>query len=125
MNTETTATQFRRMIVMTALSALALGFSVASSAADQGDAHQVTVKYGDLALTQPGAVALYSRIRAAAEGVCKNSEDRILSFKASQDACVHKAIADAIAKIGQPALTAVYYSKNGSSPTVILASNHR
>jgi hypothetical protein len=38
-------------------------------------------------------------------------------------ACVHKAIADAVAKVDQPALFAVYNAHNGQPTPIVLAAS--
>jgi hypothetical protein len=38
-------------------------------------------------------------------------------------ACVHKAIADAVAKVGEPALFDAYNAHNGQPPKIILAAS--
>jgi UrcA family protein len=73
------------------------------------------VKFGDLTLSNPqGAATLYRRIAAAARDVCGSYDlDRWnLGSRASLNACVHKAIADAVTKVGQAELFAVYNAKN-------------
>jgi hypothetical protein len=39
------------------------------------------------------------------------------------DACVHKATADAVAKVGQPALFDAYNARHGQSTRIVLAAS--
>ena len=91
--------------------ALALGCGAVSIAADRSDVPQAVVKFGDLNLSnRQGAATLYNRIVFAAYEVCKSfdSDIRNLASHAHLNACVHRAIADAVTKVGQAELIAVY-----------------
>jgi UrcA family protein len=111
MNTMTTSTQLRGLIAAAILGALASGFAGVSAAADS-DVRSITVKYGDLNLSSPqGAATLYGRIAQAARAVCDSSDGSRWSVLAMHE-CVNKAIADAVTKVGQPQLIALYNAKN-------------
>lgn len=87
---------------------LCVGFAVPSLADDGTDMQKATVKFGDLNISTPeGAAALYGRIRAAARSVCGEEQDDLWG-RARAESCVHKAIADAVSKVNQPALFIVY-----------------
>jgi len=123
MNTKPKSTNFHRMIATMAFSGLVLSFAAVCPAADSTDAPQATVKYADLNISSPpGAVSLYSRIRAAAHGVCRTLDGHDLTSKTLFDRCVHKAIADAVTKVDQPALYAVYNAKNKTPKPIMLAA---
>lgn len=92
------------------------------SAADP-DPVSLTVKYADLNLASPsGARVLYERIRAAAQGACS-----YFWFKTDADEarCVNSAITNAVTKVDQPALTAVYNAKFKISAPSAVASTSR
>jgi UrcA family protein len=114
MNRINTLNLVRRLMTSTiAGGALAFGFAAASPAADSPEVRSITVKYADLNLSSPeGAAALYGRIRAAAKSVCATSDDRALWSQSGVDACVHKAIADAVMKVNKPALFGAYNDHN-------------
>jgi len=113
----------RTVIAGALLGALALSFATVSSADDSTPVPQVKVKYADLdPSTSQGADALYVRIHHAAENVCWRMYDSIEVYKANKDACMKKAIADAVTKVNQPSLSAVFASKYGVSAPVVLAS---
>jgi UrcA family protein len=123
MNTLTPTTGLRALIATAIFGALASSFS-AVSAADAGpEPVSLTVKFADLNISKPpGAAVLYARINAAAKGACS-----FYWFKsdADEDRCVHGAIANAVMKINQPALFAVYNAKNKPSlPTALVAQSH-
>jgi len=125
MNTLTTAAYLPRLIITATLGALALSWGAASIAAGEGDVPQVVVKFGDLNLSSPqGAAKLYSRIAAAGSEVCKpldiNSRD--LGSRARLDACVHKAIADAVTKVDRPELFAIFDAKNHQPRPIVVAA---
>ena len=93
-----------------------------SSAADPSSASR-TVRFADLNITNPsGAHVLYMRILAAAQVVCSYHS---FATDAEKAGCVRDAIADAVAKIDQPALSAVYNAKNKTPAPSRLVSQSR
>src|SRR4029077_20801946 len=99
--------------------ALALSLGTVSFAADLGETRQLVVKYGDLNLANPqGASALYNRIARAAREVCNPlyEDTRDPGIKSSVDACVQKAIQDAVVTVGRPELSAVSAPKPPRPP---------
>jgi UrcA family protein len=122
MNTAITSSKFRRIFAITAFAALASGTAVCSAA--DGLALQTTVKYSDINVSSTqGAGTLYSRIRIAAEKVCRPLNRDDLASKTLFHNCMNHAIADAVAKVDQPALFAVYSAKTGSQKPIVLASS--
>jgi UrcA family protein len=102
----------------------ALGFSLqAAHAAPSADTPSVIVRYGDLDLSgRQGATALYERITKAAQTVCNVLDGRDLAMRSGFEGCVQTAIRTAVAKVGQPALTAYAASKtNHRYATIRLA----
>jgi UrcA family protein len=119
MNTTNIAT---RLIAGAIVTALISSFSSIASAAESTESLQKTVKYTDASVASAqGAATLYNRIRIASEEVCSPLEHGDLSSKMKANACMHKAIADAVGKVNQPALTAVYNARNGGSLPMIAA----
>jgi UrcA family protein len=107
MSTSTRSTGLRGLIATAIFGVLASSFS-AVSAADTRSV-SVTVKFADLDTASPsGARVLYKRIQAAAQSACS-----YFWFKSEADEarCVHSAIANAVTKVNQPALSAVYNAK--------------
>jgi UrcA family protein len=101
--------------------ATALCFA-AIAAADPSSA-SITVKYADLDIASPaGALVLYERIRAAAQSACS-----YFWFKTDADEarCVHNTIANAVAKVNEPALSSVYNAKHKTSAPSPLVSQSR
>lgn len=96
------------------LVALGLSVLIASnpsivSAADPSPATR-TVKFADLNISNPSdARVLYMRILAAAQVVCSYVPFATDGDKAR---CVHDAITDAVTRIDQPELSALYNGKN-------------
>lgn len=125
MNTLITSTNLSRLISTAILGAITLSWGAMSIAADESEAPQAVVKFGDLNLSNPqGAAALYSRITLAAYEVCKSFDidSRNLGSRARVDACVHKAIADAVTKVDRAELFAVYSAKNHQARPIIVAA---
>jgi UrcA family protein len=95
----------------------------AVSAADPNSSASINVKYADLNITSPaGAATLYERIRAAAVGACN-----FFWFKTDADEarCVQQTIANAVTKVNQPALSAVYNAKyKTSAPSTLVSQRH-
>jgi len=121
MNTMITSRSPRRILATAILGAFACTLATVCTAAE-ANLPQMTVKYADLDVSKPqGAAALYARIQQAARQVCLPLEDRDFGSKA-HDACVHKAIADAVAKVDLPELFAVYNARNGKPTPIVLAA---
>jgi UrcA family protein len=121
MNSSTAAIGLRGLIATAIFGTLASSFS-AVSAADPRSA-PITVKFADLNISSPsGALVLYERIRAAAQGACS-----YFWFKTDADEarCVHDAVTNAVTKINQPALSAVYNAKNKTPLPSSLVSQSR
>jgi UrcA family protein len=127
MNTITTSASLRGFIASAMFGVLATSFATVSTAAEATEALQTIVKYGDLNVsTAQGAAALYSRIRAAAGGVCRPLDHGDLSSRVHMAACVQQAIADAVTTVDQPALSAVYNAKYRQPlPIMIAAQSNR
>jgi UrcA family protein len=127
MNSVTTSTRLRRLIAGAIISVVASGFAAECIAADAGDAPQVVVHYSDLNLSNPkGAAALYTRIRRAADTVCPGYNLAEVTSRTRRDACVRKAIADAVITVNEPALFAQYNANNSSKlPVMIAAGQNR
>jgi UrcA family protein len=122
MNT-TTSTPLRTLIAGALLNALAFSFATVSNADDYTTPPQVIVKFGDLDVsTSQGAAALYRRIHGAAVDVCSRMYVDEQAYKWHKDACLQKVIGDAVLKVNRPALSAVFASKFGVSPPIVLAA---
>ena len=80
------------------------------------------MKFADLNISNPsGAHVLYMRTLAAAQVVCSHSW---FATDADKARCVRDAIADAVTKIDQPALSAVYNARNKTPvPSILVSQN--
>jgi UrcA family protein len=123
MNTITPSSNLGGLIAAAIFGALASSVS-AVSAADAGtEPVSLTVKFADLDISKPpGAAVLYARVSAAAESACS-----FYWFKSDADQyrCVHGAIANAVTKVNQPELFAVYNAKNKAPLPTALVSQSR
>jgi UrcA family protein len=121
MNPSTTSTGLRGLIATAIFGFLGLGLCV-GSAADPGDESR-TVQFADLYISNPpDAHVLYRRIRAAAQVVCSYY---FFATDGDKARCVRDATADAVTKINQPALSAVYNANNKTSVPSGLVSQRR
>lgn len=122
-------THIPRLVTATILGALAFGCTAVCIADDSDKVPHAVVKFGDLSLSSPdGAVALYHRIYAAAYQVCASSDrdKRDLLDLRGLDACVHDTVRDAVAKVNQPALSAIYNARNPDPlPITVAAAQNR
>jgi UrcA family protein len=121
MNPSNPSTRVRGLVATAIFVVLALGLSIVS-AADPSSASR-TVRFADLNMSTPsGAHVLYTRILAAAQVVCS-----YYSFATDADKarCVLEATADAVTKINQPAMSAVYNAKNRTPVPTSLVSQSR
>jgi UrcA family protein len=123
MNTMTPSLSFRGLLATAAFGAFVCSLTAVCSADEPTDTLQATVGYADATLSTPqAAAALYARIQRAARQVCLPLDGRDPSSRAQMNACVHKAIGDAVAKVDRPALFAVYNTHNGQPVSVVLAA---
>ncbi len=78
-------------------------------AAETPQYDRTIVTYGDLNLdSQPGAKALYARLRNGAEDVCSSFEGRDMFFKRLWQTCFDQAVAAAVVQINNPGLTTLH-----------------
>lgn len=78
-----------------------------------GDTPAIQVSYAGLDLSAPGgAEILYRRLKGAAERVCGSVDLRQLSQSARWSACFDKALADAVVKLNQVQVTALYRTRH-------------
>jgi UrcA family protein len=107
-----TASRFLTVIATSLFGAVASSFAVLPAIADSLDVPKVTVKYGDLNLSNPqGAAALYARIRSAAKSVCSQFDGPGIDPYRLREICINQAISGAVAKVNSPELSAVYSAK--------------
>lgn len=109
-----------KTLLATSIVTLGLGFAGLCTAEEP----QVTVTYRDLSVTTPqGATMLYKRIRFAADTVCSHLDHGDLSSRAHKNACMDKAIADAVMAVGEPQLFSVYNSNHSAPLAASLTSS--
>jgi len=93
----------------------------APSAIAQTDAASIKVPFGDLNTSTPaGAKALLHRIHNAAMEAC-GSDDGISAEARRYEflPCVNRATTDAVSKVGNPMVTALYQGQNPSDAIVV------
>jgi len=90
---------------------------VAYSASAEPNVKAQTVSFADLDLSKAaGAQTLYKRIKAAARNVCGPSDNyTFVTPSAAFRKCYDKAIADAVAQIDRPSLTALHREETRSA----------
>jgi UrcA family protein len=83
-------------------------FAGVASATDSTEVSTV-VKYHDLDPSRTGdAQRLYARLKYAAQRVCSTYDSRDLDLQRREEICYDKALSDAVAKVNEPALTALH-----------------
>jgi UrcA family protein len=114
---------FRTLAVGAIFSALAVSFASLSGADETSSPPQVIVKFADLHISTPqGAATLYRRIHGAADDVCSRMYRITEAHRRHKDACQQQLIANAVIRVNRPATSAVFASKYGLSPTMVLAA---
>ncbi len=122
MYNNTTSRSFRSVLATATLGAFACSLAAVCIAAEPTDPPQRTVKFADLNISNPeGAAVLYARIQRAALEVCHSIDERNFNSSA-HDACLHDAIADAVAKVNCRALFIVYNANNAQPMPIVLAA---
>jgi UrcA family protein len=123
MNTKTNRNHVGTAIAAVLFGAVAAVASLPASADSNQAPPQVTVKYGDIDISNPqGAAALYARIRSAAKAVCPRLDERELERIAQAQACIDHAISTAVAHVNAPALSEVYAKNTGKPVPTLLAA---
>lgn len=122
MKTMTASRTLRSVFATVVLGAFACSLATICTAAQPTESPQMTVKFADLDVSNPeGAATLYGRIQRAALLVCRPLEE--LNFRsAAHEACMHDAIAGAVAKVNRPALLIVYNAHNPQPTPIVLAA---
>jgi UrcA family protein len=119
--TSTTSTGLHGLIANAIFGFLGLGLCVAPAADPSAESR--TVKFADLDMSSPSSAhVLYRRIRAAAQVVCSY---HFFATDTGKARCVRDATADAVTKINQPALSAVYSAHDKTSTPTGLVSKSR
>ena len=96
-----------------------LGASEAS-AGPPATARSVSVNYRDLNLsTIDGAITLYERLKGAARTVCDGPLTGVAAYQEWRS-CYDAAIADAVAKVNSPLLSAVHRGPNKDASTIAM-----
>lgn len=125
MRTVINANSFRFFLAAAIWVALASGCTAPPASGAYSDAREVTVRFSDLDLSNlQGATALYRRIRLAAEQVCSPFDGRDIASKIRMEACVHRAVADAVTTVNRPAFFGAYAAHN-RTPLAIAAATAR
>jgi UrcA family protein len=118
--TQSKAAKFILAAGFLTLGAGAIGGTALASDSTAASTVTYPVGYSDLDVsTAKGAKTLYLRIRFAAETVC---ESAATWGKKEGDACVNKAVHDAVARINVPRLTQYMQSKGDKVGLVQLAN---
>jgi UrcA family protein len=105
-----------------AIGAAAMGGTALASEAASAAKVTYPVGFSDLDIsTAGGAKTLYLRIRYAAETVC---ESAVTYGKKEGEACVNKAVNEAVARINAPGLTQYIQSKGDKAGLVQLAKTN-
>jgi UrcA family protein len=121
---------YRSSTWLAALAAIScsLGASQAFAANERDQVRSEKVSYADLNLSTPaGASTLYRRIQRAARSVC-GADDRVGSILPHLQwrKCYESAVADAVAKVNSPMLTAVHDDKtSGRKGATLLSQRSR
>ncbi len=115
MNSRTSTTrQLLRASAALGATLLVGAATAAYAAAPALEAPSVRVSYHDLNLaTEQGTLALYARIVAAAQKVCRVSDIRDLHQVTAANECRTHAIERAVRDVGNERLAAVYTARRG------------
>jgi UrcA family protein len=91
------------------------GFAVVARAGSQDVPEQTVVSYADLNLDRAeDAAKLYRRIKRAANHVCHNEIGPYAQEQTVLRYCVNASVANAVASVSHPNLSALYATRTGS-----------
>ena len=124
---KTTPSRYLRTLTAGAILGTLTSMSGVSMADDATTPPQVAVRFAHLDLSQSaGVVRVYGRLKEAAEAVCVEYTDGgsggPLPLQRIYKACWQAALAAAVAKVNEPALSAVFASRQGMSAPVLVAA---
>jgi UrcA family protein len=105
--------EFTRTLAALALAATAVTLAPTAAFASPTSEvnHSAVVRYGDLDTSKPADIdRLYVRIKQAAQSVCRNYQ-----WSPVQLDCYEAAVADAVAKVHKPLLSALVERRGGSA----------
>lgn len=124
---KTTPSRYLRTLTAGAILGTLTSMSGVSMADDATTPPQVAVRFAHLDLSQSaGVVRVYGRLKEAAEAVCDEYTDGgsggPLPLQRIYKACWQAALAAAVAKVNEPALSAVFTSRQGMSAPVLVAA---
>ena len=110
----------RKLSASLVVAVIATCFTAVASAKDNDPYQKQTeVSYSDLDLTQVAdAKKLYSRIRHAARDVCRAEFGVTSRTTQVEDKCFGQAVEEAVHRVGDPNLTAVYLANAGTRSMV-------
>ena len=124
---KTTPSRYLRTLTAGAILGTLTSMPGVSMADDATRPPQVAVRFADLDLSQSaGVVQLYGRLKEAAEAVCDAYTDGSgggpLPLQRKYKVCWQAALAAAVAKVNEPALSAVFASRQGMPAPVLVAA---
>ena len=125
MKTLLTSNTLPRVVTATILGAFTFGCGAVCFAGNNDHVPHAVVRFDDLNLSSAeGAAKLYSRIYAAAYEVCKtfDTDNRDLPDPGGLNTCVRNAVRKAVAKVGEPALVAIYNAGNRDPLPITVAA---
>lgn len=108
-----------------AATAAAALLSSQTLAADASSSVSVKLHFGRVNYDDPVQVqALYAHIQHAARQACFGSPDAAFALAPKDWDCVNQVVSEAVSKVGQPQLTALYENQSPTvSPRTRLAGN--
>ena len=110
-----------RSMALASIVSLAATAPAWSGTLDSNATKTEKVSYADLDLSRPeGAKALYRRIQGAARSVCGGEPALDLGQRRIWQDCYNNAVADAVAKVNNPLLTAEYEHRHSPSRIAML-----
>lgn len=128
MNTLNTApSRYLRTLTASAILGTLTSISGVSIADDAATPKQVVVNFSDLDLSRSAGVAqLYARMKEGAEAVCDRYTDGSsggpLPLQRIYKLCWQSALAAAVAKVNEPALSALFASQQAMPAPVLMAA---
>lgn len=123
----TTPSRYLRTLTAGAILGALTSCSGVAKADDATTPPQVAVRFAHVDLSQSaGVVRLYGRLKEAAEAVCDDYTDGSgggpLPLQMRYKVCWQAALAAAVAKVNEPALSAVFAARQGMSAPVLVAA---
>jgi len=120
------STTHNSYLALVFVATLAVASTHPAVAGTHDEPRSVTVRYGDLDLSRDdGARVMYRRLKSAVRRVCDVGQSLEPARKVVAQRCAEKSLGEAVAKIDNANVTALYFANDARAPGPRLVADGR